>query len=147
MAEVSFGKVLRRTTMAGLLMLAALVLFAAPASAHGIPHDHHQQAIINQALPDTSCQDVSDHDGTSSPAGVTFVMADRGSSDPCGARGHGMPGHAGCCASSHCPPTGSGLTVAAIALTLRAASGVLPASMAPVDGIAARPGEKPPRIA
>jgi hypothetical protein len=137
------GQILRRMTTMGLLMLAALVMFVAPASAHGISYRHHQQAVVGHM---SGLTDGSDHHATSPAAAVTVVSADDGSSDPCDDHPGHMPGHAGCCASSHCPPTYGGIAIDAVVLPAPTASSEPRLSIEPVDGIAARPGEKPPRV-
>ena len=129
--------------MMGLLMLAGLVVFVAPARAHGISYGHHQQAVAGHL---SGLKDGSDHHAASPAGALTVVSADDGSSEPCDDHPGHMPGHAGCCASSHCPPTYGGIAIDAVALLAPTASSVRPLSTEPVDGIAARPGEKPPRI-
>jgi hypothetical protein len=130
------------TTM-GLLTLGALVLFVAPVSAHSIGHGHHQQAVLGHL---STSKSGSDHYATSPAAAVTFVSADDGFGKPCDDHPGHIPGHAGCCASSHCPQTYGGIAIDAVALPAPTASSVRPLSAAPVDGIAARPGERPPRL-
>ena len=130
---------LRRKTMAGLLLVAAIILFAAPADAHARGEGHHGHAAIGFG----SSYDTHPDSRAPLPAAVTFVSADDGQNEPCGVPGH-VPGNAGCCASSHCPTAPGGLLVAAAMMLVPMPPAMLPASSPMAEGIAAGPGNRPP---
>jgi hypothetical protein len=144
---LDFATNLRRTTMGGLLLLAALILFVAPASAHSYGHGHHGHAgaAARSSAPGAASSSLGEH----APlpfAAMTFVSAADGSSEPCEAPGHSGMDHSGCCASSHCPTAHSGLPIVQAAIFVPARTIILPMASGLVDGISAGPGDRPPRI-
>jgi hypothetical protein len=152
MAEVGFRKMLRRATLGGLLLLASLILLVAPASAHGGSHhgSHHGHAAVaghTSPLAAKAVGPLAAEPATAPSATMSFGLAasSNGSTEPCGRPGH-MPGHAGCCGSSHCPTAQGGLPVAAVPIVAPAASTIVSMSTTMAHGIASGPGERPPRL-
>ena len=140
-----------RTMTAGLLMLAALVVFGTPsiAHAHGTPHaDAAEPAATHVATP--AMLDAPVRLGLAGPAADTVVTSTTPASpaddDGCGR--HGGPGAAfGCCYGAACAAMHGGLAPAApLPLPMPVESATLMPANQVAEGISTLPAIKPPRV-
>lgn len=140
-----------RTMTAGLLMLAALVVFGTPsiAHAHGIPHAvAAEPTATHVAIPTTL--DAPPRLGLAGPAAHTVVTSTppASSTDDDGCGRHGGPGAAfGCCFGAACAAMHGGLAPAdPLRLPTPIASAALMPANQLAEGISTLPAIKPPRV-
>ena len=141
-----------RTVMAGLLMLAALILFGMPSGAYAHGADHHASQTIaaSSATPQSTDMRTTsvfalERSGTGTVA-VSVAPATPADHDGCGGRGDKAP-VSGCCFGAACPMMhGGGIpSVGLLPMPpLEAATVSMPSSLLS-EGIGTLPGLKPPR--
>ena len=145
-----------RTVMAGLLMLAALILFGVPSGAYAHGTDHHASQAI-AASPDTpqsatyqsaDMRAISVFRLEKSGTGTVVVSAAPAASadhDGCGEHGDQAPASA-CCFGAACPTMHGGVTpVGLLPMPPPDASTVSMPSSLLAEGIGTLPALKPPR--
>jgi hypothetical protein len=140
-----------RTVMASMLMLAALILFGVPSTAHAHGTDHHapQAIAASPATPQSADMRIAsvfllEKSGTgtvvSSPA-----LAAPADHDGCGEHGEKAPA-SGCCFGAACPMMhGSVTPVGLLPMPALDASTVSMPSSLLSEGIGTLPVLKPPR--
>ncbi len=140
-----------RIVMAGLLMLAALVLFGAPSAAYA--HGSHEHAASAPAAApsagtavDIQARVLRVATGFSAAPQAGLESVQVVSAMPVGDDGCGRQGGRGCCVGTTCPmihsaiaPIGMLPMPTPMALALSIPSGLLS------DGVGTRPGLRPPR--
>jgi hypothetical protein len=140
-----------RMVMAGLLMLAALILFGVPsgAYAHGTGHDASKTVAVSPATPQpTDMRTTSAFPLEKSGTGTVVVSAAPAASadhDGCGEHGDQAPASA-CCFGAACPTMHGGVTpVGPLPMAPPDASTVSMPSSLLAEGIGTLPALKPPR--
>jgi hypothetical protein len=140
-----------RMVMAGLLMLAALIMFGVPsgAYAHGADHLAPQAIAASPAPPQsTDMRTTSAFPLEKSGTGTVVVSAAPAApadDDGCGERGDQVP-VSGCCFGAACPMMHGGVTpVGLLPMPPPDASTVSMPSSLLAEGIGTLPALKPPR--
>jgi hypothetical protein len=139
-----------RMVMAGLLVLAALVLFGMPSGAYAHGSDHHAVRTVASPAPPQSTDMRATSAFLLAKSGDGTVLVSAAPAAPadhhgCGEHGEKPPAF-GCCFGAMCPMMHGGITPVGL-LPMpppEAASVAMPSSLLS-DGIGTLPALKPPR--